>query len=202
MPRRWGRTPYTETMGAYAAAAVDEWCGADGPVDVADATAEYTLHVLGKTLLGIETDDRREAAGPVPGPSGNAAATRRVASPFRSGSLRPAIDGITTVAPNSSPSLMSSSPSGSRPPTAKTSCRCCGRRPVPTGRARTKFGVSWRGSCSPATRQARRRSRGRCTRSVGARRSRSRRSSTAVGSTRYLRGRRRHRLDRPAGHRD
>jgi cytochrome P450 len=52
---------YAETMGAYAAAAADEWCAADAPVDVADATAEYTLRVLGKTLFGIETDDRREA---------------------------------------------------------------------------------------------------------------------------------------------
>lgn len=52
---------YAETMGAYAAAAADEWCATDGPVDVADATAEYTLRVLGKTLFGIETDDRRQA---------------------------------------------------------------------------------------------------------------------------------------------
>jgi cytochrome P450 len=52
---------YAETIGAYAAAAADEWCAADAPVDIADATAEYTLRVLGKTLFGIETDDRREA---------------------------------------------------------------------------------------------------------------------------------------------
>jgi cytochrome P450 len=52
---------YAETMGAYAAAAADEWCAADAPVDIADATAEYTLRVLGKTLFGIQTDDRREA---------------------------------------------------------------------------------------------------------------------------------------------
>jgi len=52
---------YAETMGAYAAAAADEWCAADGPVDIANATAEYTLRVLGKTLFGIETDNRREA---------------------------------------------------------------------------------------------------------------------------------------------
>ena len=52
---------YAETMGAYAAAAADEWCATDGPVDVADATAEYTLRVLGKTLFGIETEDRQQA---------------------------------------------------------------------------------------------------------------------------------------------
>lgn len=52
---------YAETMGAYAAAAANEWCAADAPVDIVDATAEYTLRVLSKTLFGIETDDSREA---------------------------------------------------------------------------------------------------------------------------------------------
>jgi cytochrome P450 len=49
---------YAETMATYAAAAADEWAGHDA-VDLTDATSRYTLRVLGKTLLGAETDEHR-----------------------------------------------------------------------------------------------------------------------------------------------
>ena len=51
---------YAETMGAYAAAAADEWAAA-GAVDLREATATYALRVLGTTLFGVETDDRHAA---------------------------------------------------------------------------------------------------------------------------------------------
>lgn len=51
---------YAETMGEFAAAAADEWVD-QGELDVGEAMSEYTLRVLGKTLLGVETDSHRDA---------------------------------------------------------------------------------------------------------------------------------------------
>lgn len=51
---------YADTMSEYAAAAADEWADR-GAVDVQDATSAYTLRVLGKTLLGVETESHRDA---------------------------------------------------------------------------------------------------------------------------------------------
>ena len=52
---------YADTMGAYAAAAADEWAATDGPVDLTEATSTYTLRVLGKTLFGVDADEYRRA---------------------------------------------------------------------------------------------------------------------------------------------
>ncbi|MDH5019685.1 cytochrome P450 [Halobacterium rubrum] len=52
---------YAETMATYAAAAADEWAADAGGVQATEATSRYTLRVLGKTLLGAETDEHRAA---------------------------------------------------------------------------------------------------------------------------------------------
>jgi len=52
---------YAETMAAYAAAAADDWAAEQRTVDATEATSRYTLRVLGKTLLGVETDEHRAA---------------------------------------------------------------------------------------------------------------------------------------------
>lgn len=52
---------YAETMGAYAAAAADEWISVDGTVDLTSVTSTYTLRVLGKTLFGVDTDEYQAA---------------------------------------------------------------------------------------------------------------------------------------------
>jgi cytochrome P450 len=51
---------YADTMSEFAAAAADEWVE-QGELDVREATSGYTLRVLGKTLLGVETDSHRDA---------------------------------------------------------------------------------------------------------------------------------------------
>lgn len=51
---------YADAMSEYAATAADEWVE-EGEIDAKEATSTYTLRVLGKTLLGVDTDERREA---------------------------------------------------------------------------------------------------------------------------------------------
>jgi len=51
---------YGDTMSEYAARAAEEW-GEQGELDVVEATSAFTLRVLGKTLLGVDTAERREA---------------------------------------------------------------------------------------------------------------------------------------------
>jgi cytochrome P450 len=51
---------YADTMGEYAARAADEWVE-QGEVDVKEAMSAYTLRVLGKTLLGVETESHQDA---------------------------------------------------------------------------------------------------------------------------------------------
>ncbi|MFB6270562.1 MAG: cytochrome P450 [Halobacterium sp.] len=51
---------YADTMGAFAADAAREWAGRDA-LNVEEATSAYTLRVLGKTLLGVETESHRDA---------------------------------------------------------------------------------------------------------------------------------------------
>jgi cytochrome P450 len=51
---------YADTMGEFAAAAADEWVDR-GELDVTEAMSAFTLRVLGKTLLGVETDSHRDA---------------------------------------------------------------------------------------------------------------------------------------------
>jgi cytochrome P450 len=51
---------YADTMGAFAADAAQEWAGRDG-VEVEEAMSAYTLRVLGKTLVGVETESHRDA---------------------------------------------------------------------------------------------------------------------------------------------
>ena len=51
---------YARTMGEYAARAADEWVQQD-ELDVKEAMSAYTLRVLGKTLLGVDTDEHQSA---------------------------------------------------------------------------------------------------------------------------------------------
>jgi cytochrome P450 len=51
---------YADTMSEFAAAGADDWVDQDD-VDVEEAMSAYTLRVLGKTLLGVETDSQRDA---------------------------------------------------------------------------------------------------------------------------------------------
>ena len=51
---------YADTMGAFAADAADAWASED-EIEVEEAMSAYTLRVLGKTLLGVETESHRDA---------------------------------------------------------------------------------------------------------------------------------------------
>jgi len=52
---------YAETMATYAAAMAERWAATPGAIDLTEATSTYTLRVLGKTLLGVETDEHHRA---------------------------------------------------------------------------------------------------------------------------------------------
>jgi cytochrome P450 len=52
---------YAETMATYAAVAADEWAETEGTIDLSEAMSTYTLQVLGKTLIGVDTDKHRSA---------------------------------------------------------------------------------------------------------------------------------------------